>query len=218
MLSVFAAAVALGLAVCITDRPTHRALDRLRSVQPGGGEKPAPRRVASARRGATIVAFVDAVVSELEAGAPVTSAVQSSAASLDDDVLGTVARHVAFGGDPVDVLNEAAHRPGCASLKRVAACVGVSAQAGAGLATALRRVAAGLRDDLALAREVEGQLAAPRATAKLLAALPVVVWLMGFGLGSDPLTVLVTTPYGWACLALGLPLEALGLVWVERLA
>jgi tight adherence protein B len=158
-------------------------------------------------------------VAELDAGAPATGAVQVAAAGLGHDpVLAALARHVSLGGDVVDALNEAAAAPRAGALRKVAACLKVTAQSGAGLGSALRRVSDGIRDELALAREVAGQLAAPRATAKLLAGLPVMVWLMGYGLGADPLTVLFTTPYGGACLVVGVGLEAVGLVWVEHQA
>lgn len=170
-------------------------------------------------RAATMLQFVDAVVAELDAGAPPAAAVQSAGETFSDDlVLATVARHVSLGTDVGDALRDAAAAPGAGPLQRVAACVHVTTSTGAGLTTALRRVADGLRDELALSREVTSQLAAPRATARLLAGLPVMVWVMGYGLGSDPVRVLLMTPYGWGCLVVGLGLELIGLRWVDQLA
>ena len=170
-------------------------------------------------RPATMVQFVDAVVAELDAGAPPASAVQAAGTSFPDEpVLARVARHVSLGTDVAAALREAGRTPATGALLRVAACVQVTTSTGAGLANALRRVADGLRDEQALSREVTSQLAAPRATARLLAGLPVVVWVMGYGLGADPVGVLLTTPYGWGCLTVGLALELLGLRWVNQLA
>jgi tight adherence protein B len=40
---------------------------------------------------------------------------------------------------------------------------------------------------------------------------------MGGALGADPLSVLVGTPAGRACLLVGLLLEAIGLLWTARI-
>ena len=203
----------------LLERPRRRARDRyLALIGPG---RSAPRTLRRSARGreSTVLQFVAAVVAELDAGAPASGAVQAAAATLQHDpVLAVLARHVSLGGDVVDALNQAAEAPRAGALRRVAACLHVTSRSGAGLATALRRVSEGIRDELALSREVAGQLAAPRATAKLLAGLPLMVWLMGYGLGADPLAVLFTTPYGWACLVVGVGLEVLGVLWVERQA
>ena len=61
------------------------------------------------------------------------------------------------------------------------------------------------------------QLAGPRATAVLLALLPVFGLAMGNALGADPLAVLVGTPVGRGCLVLGLLLEVAGLLWTARI-
>jgi tight adherence protein B len=94
----------------------------------------------------------------------------------------------------------------------------VSQHAGAGLADGCERIADWLRDDEALRREVGAQLAGARASARLLAVLPVLGILLGSSMGADPLHVLLRTPYGLVCLALGAALASLGLWWTERLA
>ena len=61
-----------------------------------------------------------------------------------------------------------------------------------------------------VAREVAAALSAPRATARMLAALPLVGLGMGALLGARPWHVLLATPYGLACLVVGLLLDARG--------
>ena len=61
-------------------------------------------------------------------------------------------------------------------------------------------------------------LGPPRATAKMLATLPVIGVLLGTAMGVDPLDFLLTTGTGNVCLLGGLALALLGLWWVERLA
>jgi tight adherence protein B len=177
------------------------------------------RRGPARRRERAVLAFVEAVGAEVASGAPTPSAVGRAALGFPDDpVMGAVARSVELGGDPAVAVLEAAAHPGAHELWAVAACLQVSSRSGAGLAEALGPVAGALRDEQDLAREVAGQLAAPRATARLLAALPLVVWLLGAGLGADPTHVLLATPYGWACLLVGGALEVAGLRWVDRMA
>jgi tight adherence protein B len=75
-----------------------------------------------------------------------------------------------------------------------------------------------LRDDQATARVVATEMAAATATARLLAALPVAVVLLGNGLGGDPLGFLLRSTPGLVCLGLGLALEYAGLAWLARIA
>ena len=171
------------------------------------------------RREPMVLGFVEALVTELEAGQPPASAVSASAERFSTDpVLRRLARHVALGGDAADALRAAAAQPGASDLWAVVVCLEVGSRAGAGLAEALRPLVASIRDERELQREIHGQLAAPRASARLLASLPVLVWGLGITLGADPLRVLFTTPYGIGCLVAGVALELAGLRWVERMA
>ena len=65
-------------------------------------------------------------------------------------------------------------RPGAEGLRLVAASWHVSGRSGAGLAAVLDRVGAALREDEEAHAEVTAALGLPRATAKLLAGLPLV--------------------------------------------
>jgi len=65
---------------------------------------------------------------------------------------------------------------------------------------------------------VEGEVSAARATARLVAALPVVVLSAGQGLGTRPWEFLLARPAGVVCLGAGLALLLGGLAWIERIA
>jgi tight adherence protein B len=64
---------------------------------------------------------------------------------------------------------------------------------------------------------VSGELASPRATGKVMAALPLCGIGMGYLLGGDPVAWLVADRLGWACLLGGAVLACTGVVWVEQL-
>jgi tight adherence protein B len=83
---------------------------------------------------------------------------------------------------------------------------------------ALDGVRAGLRAEEEQRRRVAAELAAPKATARLLAGLPVLGVGMGYLMGADPVGLLVSTPVGAALLVTGLAFETAGLLWVGRIA
>jgi tight adherence protein B len=102
-------------------------------------------------------------------------------------------------------------------LARIAAATRLSTRTGCSLAA----VATAVEDDLrARARhraELRAATAGPRASAVVLAGLPVLGLLMGSGVGADPWRVLTTTTAGQALLVGGVALEAAGLAWSHRL-
>ncbi|MEW2356504.1 type II secretion system F family protein [Spirillospora sp. NPDC029432] len=121
-------------------------------------------------------------------------------------------------GSPVERLEELASRPGAEGLRLLAACWRIGAERGGSLATVLDGLAAALRDEEAQRQEIATQLAGPRATARLLAGLPVLGLSMAAALGADPLRFLFATLPGIGCLLGGVTLNALGLWWTSRLA
>ncbi|MCW2715985.1 MAG: hypothetical protein JWN88_3032 [Frankiales bacterium] len=102
-------------------------------------------------------------------------------------------------------------------LRALAACWTVCSSSGSGLATAVERLEEGLRAEQARRRAVDAELAGPRATAALLAVLPLAGMVLATGLGADPVAMLLHTPLGLVCLSGGLLLDALGLWWTARL-
>jgi len=173
------------------------------------------RRAAAVRR-AAVVATCDLLAAELRAGQPPPRALARAAQSFPE--LKPAASAARLGGDVPATLREAAILPGGASLATVAAAWQVAHRTGAGLADVLDRTAEGMRVEEATRQEVAASLAAPRATARLLALLPVFGLLLGSGVGVNPWSFLFSTTPGLVCLALGCGLALTGLAWVERLA
>jgi len=93
----------------------------------------------------------------------------------------------------------------------------VAGEVGAPLAGALRNHARALRMLVHVQREVATALAAPVATARMVLALPSVGLIFGTLLGFDTLGVLVGTPIGWGCVAVGGGLIVVAVRWNRRL-
>jgi tight adherence protein B len=178
------------------------------------------RRRAAARhceRNAGLMAEVcDLLAAELAAGRPTESALAEAAKAWPE--IRPVADVCRLGGDVPAALRQAATLPGAGGLRLLAAAWSVSLRTGGGLAAATRRVAEAVRRDQATRRVVAGELASARATARLVAGLPVVALLMGSGAGADPWSFLLRTPMGLGCLASGLAVGFAGLWWIELIA
>ena len=180
------------------------------------------------QRRTAVVALCAALAGELRTGATPHQAVEMVAGEnlapsgpepgatvLDCTVLLAAVR---FGGAVPEAFRVLAELPGAEGAAGIAACWQVASSSGAGLAAGLDRVAEGLRAERALQESVRAELAGPRSTAGLLAALPLFGLLLGAGLGADPLRMLLHTPSGLVCLGLGALLEWAGLIWTARIA
>lgn len=174
---------------------------------------------AEAQRRAAVMELCSALVAELRAGRPPQAALPLAAAEVGlGEALAPALAALRTGADVAAALRAGADQSGAEGLRRLAACWHVAADTGAGLAVSVERVAVGLRTEEAVRREITAQLAGPRSSARLLAGLPVLALLLGAGLGSRPLEVLLGTPWGFAALVAGLLLSGLGLLWTDWLA
>jgi tight adherence protein B len=158
----------------------------------------------------------DLLAAELASGRPPGSAFAQ--ASEVWPALAPVATSHALGGDVAGAMHRLSAEPGAEGLRLVAAAWQVSHRTGRGLADALARVADGLRATRATDRVVQGELASARATARLVAALPLLTMVMATGAGADPVTFLIDSPLGLGCLAGGLAFGFVGLAWIDRIA
>ena len=154
---------------------------------------------------------------ELRAGAHPDVALQRVSADLPG-LLDGAAAAARLGADVPSELRRASMAPGAAGLATVGACWTIAARTGSALGPACDRVADTLRQEEALRNEVSAQLAGARATARLMAGLPILGIVLGTSMGARPLEILFGSPYGIGCLVSGVGLALVGVAWTERLA
>ena len=171
---------------------------------------------AAELRSERVLAACEAMASDLAAGQPPLLSLERAAADWEE--LAPVATAGRLGADVAAALRDVARRPGARQLRTLAATWQVAHETGSGLAGAIGRAAQAIRDERRTARLVAGELAAARATARMLAVLPLGVLALGAGIGGDPVGFLTGTTPGLVCLTLGLGLSWCGLLWLERIA
>ncbi|MCU1607304.1 MAG: putative Flp pilus assembly protein TadB [Modestobacter sp.] len=161
------------------------------------------------------------LAAELQAGRSVQEAATTAAAGCPDpEVAAALGPVLRLGIDPGPVLSpsaDGATEETNGVLTRVAAAVRLSACTGCSLAAVVTAVEDDLRARSRAGIELRAAVAGPRASATVLAGLPVLGLLMGSGVGADPWRVLTTTGTGTVLLLAGVGLELAGLAWSDRL-
>lgn len=141
-----------------------------------------------------------------------------AAACVDAPLLAEPAAVHGIGGDVGPVLRRMGSIPGQEGLVELANAWEVSERTGASMMATLDALAERLVADTSLRNIVRAELSAPRATGRILGALPLVGLALGYSLGGDPLGYLIGSTVGQLCLVTGVVLGCLGVVWTERIA
>ncbi|MGW4405013.1 type II secretion system F family protein [Nonomuraea sp. NPDC004702] len=182
--------------------------------------RPGPARRADSWRRASIE-LCQSLSAELAAGRTPGEALTRAIAAVDfpdPEALRPALAAARDGGDVSAALTAAAPAQGGEGLRRLAACWDVSLTVGAGMSALVERVGGTLRAAQAHRQDVAAQLAGPRTTARMLAALPVLGLVMAGALDMHPLSFLFGTLPGLLCLLSGIALDVCGLWWTHRMA
>ncbi len=137
--------------------------------------------------------------------------------TLDD--LSAIAADLRAGLPPAAVLPEEQPAADDDRVRRLVGAVRrIAENTGAPAADLVERIEADARAADRARASAAAQAAGARATAVLLAALPAGGIALGYGIGADPLAVLLHTPLGAACALGAMLLQVAGLAWADRLA
>jgi len=209
-----APSVAAGGAGLLLSTPLVAGLAAVCAGVAGRSLRQRSRDRAAERRSRALVEALGALAAELRAGRSLAEATSTAVGSCPDPAaamaLGPVLR---LGEPPPGPLSDEPAR----ALARVAAAVRLSARTGCSLAGVATAVEDDLRARLHAEEELRSAVAGPRASATVLAGLPVLGLLMGSGVGADPWRVLTTTGTGSVLLVVGVALELAGTAWSARL-
>lgn len=179
-------------------------------------------RVRGAAAAAGLVEALGLLVAELRAGAHPAHAAESAAHDAHPAVahaFAAVAGAARLGGDVAAVLGRTAgtDRALAAGAHRIAAAWMLAERHGVPLAGLLEATRTDLDERLRFRSQVQARLAGPRATAAVLAALPVLGILLGEAVGARPWQVLSGSGAGQVLLVVGTGLVCAGVVWSARM-
>jgi tight adherence protein B len=172
------------------------------------------RRAEAAAFRAEVARVVRSASAELRAGVDPATALLAATSDASE---AWIAVRAADAADVRTALQAAAATPGGESLADVSAAWHLAEQAGAPLAAILDRMAGSIQAEVDLDREVAVEAGPARATARLMAVLPLFGLGLGLLLGVNPVAVLLGSGLGVACLVGGLTLACCGLWWIERI-
>ncbi|MBB4856241.1 tight adherence protein B [Mycobacteroides chelonae] len=161
---------------------------------------------------------LDVIVGELRVGAHPVCAFEAAAAELGEtagEVFAAVAARARLGVN----LDPAVPRSGPAAPQwfRISRGWTLAQRHGLAIADLLDACKTDLQERQRFTARVAAGLAGPRATAAVLAGLPVAGIGLGQMIGARPLTVLCSSGAGGALLVVGVMLACGGLLWSDRI-
>lgn len=177
------------------------------------------RRVTE--EGRTLEAALDVLVGELRVGSPPVQAFEVAA----DETVGMVAmslRAVAararLGADVTAGLRAAARSSAQPThWHRLAVCWQLASEHGLAIATLMRTAQRDIVERQRFSARVDSGMAGARATAAILAGLPMLGVLLGQLIGARPLSFLLSGHVGGWLLVVGSMLACAGLLWSDRI-
>ncbi|ANI42345.1 type II secretion system F family protein [Mycolicibacterium vaccae] len=186
-----------------------------------GRARATQRRRDSVAEAVSLQGALDVLVGELRIGAHPVAAVRAAAHESNQAVSGSltgVAARALLGADVADGLRAAGRRsllPGY--WERLGVCWGLAQNQGLAIATLMQAAQRDIAERERFRGRVDAGLAGARATAAILAGLPVLGMLLGHMIGADPLGFLLSGGAGGWLLVIGTGLVCAGLLWSDRI-
>lgn len=172
-----------------------------------------PPLVTKRRHSADIATIVAEVAMRLNAGQDLNKAWSTALRPYSNNtIMGDV-----DGKKIARLLTTIADKDSMAVIDSLKATIDFSQQHGAPMADVLLRVAGSLHEAQQASRQRRVVLAGPRATARLLAILPLGGLALGFMVGVDPLAVFSDGQWGTLAALVGVVLMCVGYLWNRRL-
>jgi len=164
-----------------------------------------------------LVHALRALAAELSAGSTPADALERAAG--DPSLWPHALAAARFGESiPQGLQRDATATPAVAAqLRQLSASWHVGAAHGAGLVTSIERLALSVQAQFELRSVLNSELAAPRATMRMLSALPLVGVAMGYLLGADPIAWFLGSSIGGLFVAAAVALTIAGVVWTRRI-
>jgi len=178
-------------------------------------------RSAHASEAAVLQSALDVLIGELRVGAHPVAAFEVAAREVDGPVaesLRSVAARARLGADVAAGLRSfAASSRLSAHWERLALFWGLAQAHGLAIATLMRAAHRDIVERERFSARVDAGMAGARATAAVLAGLPVLGIGLGQLIGADPLRFLLSGGAGGWLLAAGVTLACCGLLWSDRI-
>lgn len=175
----------------------------------------------AADEGRTLETALDVLVGELRAGAHPVRAFGAAAGETDGTVavsLRAVAARARMGADVAAGLCAAARFSALpAHWERLAVCWQLASDHGLAIATLMRAAQRDIAERQRFSARVASGMAGARATAAILAGLPLLGVLLGQLMGARPLGILLGGHVGGWLLVIGSVLACAGLLWSDRI-
>lgn len=161
---------------------------------------------------------LDMIVRSVRSGFPVNTAIQMVADNMESPVkeeFKQVSDELALGRSLNDALKRMGHRINESDIQFFIVVLAVQQETGGNLAEVMSNLSNIIRKRKQLRHKVRAMTAEGRATAWVLGALPLLVFMMLFFVRKDYLEPLWTTPGGQIILATSISLVVLA-VWIVR--
>jgi tight adherence protein B len=175
----------------------------------------------AADEGRTLQTALDVLAGELRVGAHPVRAFCVAADETQGSVAGSlraVAARARLGADVTAGLRTEARSSALpAHWERLAVCWQLASDQGLAIATLMRTAQLDITERQRFSARVASGMAGARATAAILAGLPVLGVLLGQLIGARPLTFLLSGHVGGWLLVIGSTLACAGLLWADRI-